>query len=464
MLKLGRNDPCHCGSGKKYKKCCMNKDKEATQAEQAARQAAAVPVSPSFMPALPETPREPPDPLTEARNVRWEEFQAASYEGQIALFNQILTEEPELMDGEMAFEFLNDIYYESVERNERDRFEAMADTLLEHRPEVYAAEAGFILGWRITNALAAGRVEDIPALAEAMAATAEKSIDEFFNLMDQLAYHNQLTVLVSATRLAWPQLKDSTRIFGIDDFARQAAHYVIFNYLSQTSTPDDRDPDLLAQIAPYITLDLDLFTNYVARLTQQSQPAWTLADFEFGPPPSASRYDGDDEDEEEIVDEGRQNLRHLTVEFLGYLYHQENIPYTKGELARAQIYQYILKRHDGDLDPPEARPKPIRGKKHKSSHSSPHHPLCPNRKTLDHFLADLINFFNPQYYKAAATLELTPAWLRFLESRGLITTEQREQTLADLRGLDTEFSKVVQTNSDPALRTAMDHWRSQGGA
>ena len=23
---LGRNDPCHCGSGKKYKKCCMAKD------------------------------------------------------------------------------------------------------------------------------------------------------------------------------------------------------------------------------------------------------------------------------------------------------------------------------------------------------------------------------------------------------------------------------------------------------
>ncbi len=24
--KLGRNDNCHCGSGKKYKKCCMNKE------------------------------------------------------------------------------------------------------------------------------------------------------------------------------------------------------------------------------------------------------------------------------------------------------------------------------------------------------------------------------------------------------------------------------------------------------
>jgi SEC-C motif len=24
--KLGRNEPCHCGSGKKYKKCCLDGD------------------------------------------------------------------------------------------------------------------------------------------------------------------------------------------------------------------------------------------------------------------------------------------------------------------------------------------------------------------------------------------------------------------------------------------------------
>ncbi len=24
--KIGRNDPCPCGSGKKYKKCCLDKD------------------------------------------------------------------------------------------------------------------------------------------------------------------------------------------------------------------------------------------------------------------------------------------------------------------------------------------------------------------------------------------------------------------------------------------------------
>lgn len=26
--KLGRNEPCHCGSGKKYKRCCLDKDME----------------------------------------------------------------------------------------------------------------------------------------------------------------------------------------------------------------------------------------------------------------------------------------------------------------------------------------------------------------------------------------------------------------------------------------------------
>lgn len=27
MNKIGRNDACHCGSGKKYKKCCLEKDR-----------------------------------------------------------------------------------------------------------------------------------------------------------------------------------------------------------------------------------------------------------------------------------------------------------------------------------------------------------------------------------------------------------------------------------------------------
>jgi|GEM_PF-4194091 hypothetical protein len=29
MMKTGRNDPCPCGSGKKYKQCCLRRDEAA---------------------------------------------------------------------------------------------------------------------------------------------------------------------------------------------------------------------------------------------------------------------------------------------------------------------------------------------------------------------------------------------------------------------------------------------------
>ena len=36
----GRNDPCYCGSGLKYKKCHLQADQEIARAERAYRQAA----------------------------------------------------------------------------------------------------------------------------------------------------------------------------------------------------------------------------------------------------------------------------------------------------------------------------------------------------------------------------------------------------------------------------------------
>jgi len=40
ILKVGRNDPCPCGSGKKYKKCCMLKDEKRIQSDESENTAA----------------------------------------------------------------------------------------------------------------------------------------------------------------------------------------------------------------------------------------------------------------------------------------------------------------------------------------------------------------------------------------------------------------------------------------
>jgi hypothetical protein len=47
VARLGRNEPCHCGSGRKYKQCCLDKDE--SEARIAHAKAAA------------EAPEPPPD-------------------------------------------------------------------------------------------------------------------------------------------------------------------------------------------------------------------------------------------------------------------------------------------------------------------------------------------------------------------------------------------------------------------
>ncbi len=449
MTNIKRNDPCPCGSGKKYKKCCLPKDKAAAKARQSI-QSAVVPPTP-ILPEAPALPETPPDPHTEALNALWDAFQAADYEAQIALFETTLAETPDLMDHEMAFEFLNTIYDESVSRDERDRFEALADALQAQLPEVYARESGYILGWRITNALAQGRDETVPALTLALAEQAEDRIDEFFNVLDELAYHNQLEALIPAGRMAWPKIKNSLKVWGADELAAIAVDHLIFQYLSSTSTPTSNDPDLLEAIAFYMELDMDRFTDFVSKLSTPGQTSWTMADFDFGPPPSPPSY-GDEDEEETDEREGRQQLVTLLFEFLGYLYHTEQVPYAKGELARPRLYEYLLRRHDGDFR--TSQPKRItKPKKRRAPH-----PLCPDRQTLDQFLGEMLGFINPQFYKAAATLELIPAWLRFLESRHLIDAHVREQTLTNLQDLPAAMGRALADFPDPALRQAMERW------
>ena len=57
----GRNEPCHCGSGRKYKQCCLDKDEKAASAARA--KAAAAAGTPEAVPeATPAKPKRPPKP------------------------------------------------------------------------------------------------------------------------------------------------------------------------------------------------------------------------------------------------------------------------------------------------------------------------------------------------------------------------------------------------------------------
>ena len=101
MIKVKRNDPCPCGSGKKYKKCCLSKDEtdrisKAKEPDDPVKDDETV-LRPSEQwagPRLPELPEEEYPLISEYDNL-YGPFKAADFSGKQAILEKaILDPEP----------------------------------------------------------------------------------------------------------------------------------------------------------------------------------------------------------------------------------------------------------------------------------------------------------------------------------------------------------------------------------
>ena len=95
MTKTGRNDPCHCGSGKKYKRCCLDKDEAAERATRAALEAAKPPPSSARGAAL----LDESDELTNASNGVIALIRAGKINEAEDAARELLVRYPEVHDG-----------------------------------------------------------------------------------------------------------------------------------------------------------------------------------------------------------------------------------------------------------------------------------------------------------------------------------------------------------------------------
>lgn len=485
-MKVGRNDPCPCGSGKKYKKCCLPGDQKAayrrnlqTQGEgtfvSAEKQAAAphlqTKVSFPAPPRPPEQPKPPPDPHMEAIETRWKEFEKQDYEGRIALFLKTL-EEKELMDDQLAFDMLDQLYLATSQHNERDRFATLIAALRERLPEVYATNAVYFLSWLLSNALAASQQETLPALTRELAAYAGKDIDMVNRVIDQLEYHGQLDLLREITRIGLADVKASHDIMphGKYEFAERGGDYEIFDYLLHTPDPRGDDPSLLDRLGFYVEdLRTEKLIRYIEHVSDKKSQTWQVNDFAIQPSTKKSAFSDDDEDVEdeektEPLDPGKENLYYLSIEFLGYLHREEKVPYTRGEQARQGLVGYLVERAEGELEPRPGLLEDRRSweRRRPARQRPPSHPLCPDRGTLDRYLASLLDFLSAQYFKVCALFTLLPAWLRFLEQRQLLSAEQRQKCLRELEGLHATLLKAMETavvrSEDPTLVQDLKAW------
>ena len=186
-MKAGRNDPCPCGSGKKYKKCCLANDREASSRQTAVTaplpshvdlprsdpvltQPHPKPVGPTASARAPQTPSHPLplDPVTERGERCWREFESANDEGRIAVFKKTL-EDAEVMTDDLAFEMLSILRGDAMKSGARTRFAECVDALRERRPELFDKSAQYYLSWCLLDALAESRPDAVPSLARELA-------------------------------------------------------------------------------------------------------------------------------------------------------------------------------------------------------------------------------------------------------------------------------------------------------
>ena len=473
----GRNDQCPCGSGQKYKRCCLPKDRDAKdaqiKADQLEREAkasapellgpappkvptsslASTPPKPVAPSALKTVVKPPPDPHMDAIYARWSEFEEADEDLQPALFLKTL-DEPELMDDEMAYGMLSAIFYNGPKSPESSRIEEFVGLLRERLPDVYAASRQYYLHWLILNANASHKPERLFELAGEIAEIAGDDVDIYSQVVDLLAYHGYLEALSKASRIAWPLIKVSKDImWGQREYAIWGAKCVLYQALERTPDLDGGDPQLIEQTKYFLDdLQPGWLKGYVDQTSGRASRNWSLSDFDIKPTKKtkANRKETRDIRQETNQTTGEDALFKFSYEFVGYAHAHDGFSYTKAELARQNIVSYLIDRKAGRLETKELA---------KNKVQIPDHPLCPDRNTLSRFLTGMLTMLNFQNYDVVATMELLPSWLRFLETRGLIEPARRESTIADIGNLHTELlSEFGPSNEDPILAENFRKW------
>ena len=134
MAKIGRNDPCPCGSGKKYKKCCLAGDEAAARAARPAQPAAVAARRPSLASHVQE--HDELDELTAASNAVVDMVQAGNLDAAEQVAHDLLKRFPDVHDG---YDRLGMVCEARGDRRQASDYYRKAINVIRNHPDNYDA-------------------------------------------------------------------------------------------------------------------------------------------------------------------------------------------------------------------------------------------------------------------------------------------------------------------------------------
>ena len=194
MSNIGRNDPCPCDSGKKYKKCCLPKIKASPQAhvldyEQKLNLAI------DGIPALDKESNK-------------------TEEDSVIKYNELLRELEEFLysndvDDESIFEFYESLYSLSCKLDKFDDFFNLTLKLKERHPEIYQEEEKYILCSWIDAKLRLGQISEACEAFIEFCHVCDHGLDIFYPEMNKLLYYGCHETILQGIDIIWPKVEGS---------------------------------------------------------------------------------------------------------------------------------------------------------------------------------------------------------------------------------------------------------------
>lgn len=402
MVSIGRNDPCWCGSGKKYKKCHLAEDEQKEREQKALLTPHADQEDVDRIARSGEERRlldllDKDFPLGDEDEELWDRFEAARPEEKPEIYLEAI-ESGEVSE-ELAYDMLLDLKYEVDE----ERFEELVDRLKVRSPRAYRTYAQEYSLWMIESVAAQGKHEKLRDLLTPFLEDPTRVTRPLFDAIDVLMYFGETELLLDLMKATARGVYDSEDFEGSAlDFAETGVALAIAQHRDSNGEVDTTNPEFREAIFAFLP---KIEPRAIAGLKTTEDPegkAISLRDIERDNQKGAG---------ERI----RQKLTELDARWALSVLRERPALYMRAQLARLEILGFQLatlyKGKDG-----------VRL-------------LLPKPKELDRYLGAMLGPIEPAPHRAAAMMELLPDYLRFCGRHGLLSDKQVEEELSSLRDI-----------------------------
>lgn len=277
--KPGRNDPCWCGSGTKYKKCHLDADetaarartRELADARRDVGRAEAAPPGVSVRAAPP-----PPAPQEEADARFNEALTGADLDARVALVLDHL-EGPEAISDDLLFDQVLGLASELRAQQRSRDLDTILEAIATHRPELDDFDQSSFAELAIENALFRG--EDVSPVFRRDVAKLLR-VPSGLGVIELLAFHGYATLLTEVLPGALPPPADddgsadnagAEEAFGaasrrmLDDVAYLCADLLIAEAVARDPAVVSHPEALLSAVAAITPVEPDWFDRVLRR-------------------------------------------------------------------------------------------------------------------------------------------------------------------------------------------------------